>query len=542
MVSITITNPGIGYTSAPGVAINGIGTGAAASAAMYVSAVVLGVAGSGYTSAPTVSFLGGGGYGAIALAHLATGPGYNLATLQGIWAKAPAKRGVFEVSQDRIIVPQEAYNSAYNETMPADATQWVQQYDWTKSFFNGPLSGLTLTAGGTGYTAPLSVNITGGGGTGATASATATAGVITGLTLLTPGTGYTSAPAVAITGATGSGATAVANGYTIALEPKAAHDEMGAAYDLGYGRMGGLLGLELQVVNSLNQSLVLYPFISPPVEVIKNSITPLLTMGDGTQLWKFTHNGVDTHPIHVHLFNVQVVNRVAWDGALLPPDPSELGWKETVLMNPLEHLIVALRPVFPTIPFKIPNSIRLIDPTQPDGTLLRGGPTGFQDPLGIGITVNNHKVNFGWEYVVHCHILSHEEMDMMHAMAFGMTPDAPAKPTTSILKHIVTVTWPDVIGADSFFLQRSTSPTGPWVTIATVPAPLVRGTALSYVERDLRSGTYYYQVIAHVTIGDTTVYAGSLGFPTLSLDSLPSPVSDAVVNPPYIWNIPFQKK
>ena len=27
---------------------------------------------------------------------------------------------------------------------------------------------------------------------------------------------------------------------------------------------------------------------------------------DGTQIWKITHNGVDTHAIHFHLFNVQI--------------------------------------------------------------------------------------------------------------------------------------------------------------------------------------------------------------------------------------------
>ena len=315
----------------------------------------------------------------------------------------------------------------------------------------------------------------------------------------------------------------VASGFTLALEPKAAHDEMGAAYDLGYGRMGGLLGLELRVVNSLNQALVLYPFLSPPVDMMKNSVTPLMTMGDGTQLWKFTHNGVDTHPIHVHLFNVQVINRVGWDGALLPPDPSELGWKETVLMNPLEHLIVALRPVLPPMPFQVPNSVRLIDPTQPAGVLLRGGPTGFQDPLGIRVTVFNHMVNFGHEYVMHCHILSHEEMDMMHAMAFVTQPAAPGKPTLTVKQRDVTVTWNDVLNASHYALERATNLAGPWTVIAAnVPVPVIRGTTVSYLDAKLKPGTYYYRVTSINTVGDTTVYANSLGFPTLTLGSVAS--------------------
>ena len=37
--------------------------------------------------------------------------------------------------------------------------------------------------------------------------------------------------------------------------------------------------------------------------------------------------------------------------------------------------------------------------------------------------------NFGWEYVCHCHILSHEEMDMMRPVTVHVPralPEAPA--------------------------------------------------------------------------------------------------------------------
>jgi len=43
-------------------------------------------------------------------------PTYDLAALNAVFAKTPTKRGVFEVSQDPIIIPQAAYNSAYNNT------------------------------------------------------------------------------------------------------------------------------------------------------------------------------------------------------------------------------------------------------------------------------------------------------------------------------------------------------------------------------------------------------------------------------------------
>ena len=47
------------------------------------------------------------------------------------------------------------------------------------------------------------------------------------------------------------------------------------------------------------------------------------------------------------------------------------------------------------------------------------------NPDGEPVDIVNHFVNFGWEYVYHCHILSHEEMDMMHAQVVGVAPAAP---------------------------------------------------------------------------------------------------------------------
>ncbi len=36
--------------------------------------------------------------------------------------------------------------------------------------------------------------------------------------------------------------------------------------------------------------------------------------------------------------------------------------------------------------------------------------------------MTNALVNFGWEYVYHCHILSHEEMDMMRPVLYALPP------------------------------------------------------------------------------------------------------------------------
>jgi FtsP/CotA-like multicopper oxidase with cupredoxin domain len=209
----------------------------------------------------------------------------------------------------------------------------------------------------------------------------------------------------------------VVNSYP--MMPKALHDEMGAVWD-EYGRMSAKLGVELPNTNNINQIFVMQNYQDPPTESLQ----------DGkVQLWKLTHNGVDTHPLHFHLFDVQVINRVGWDGFVRLPWPNELGWKETVRVSPLEDTIVALRPIAPPVPFAVPDSVRLLQPALPTGST-----EGFMnlDPLtGQPKTPadDNQLFNFGAEYVWHCHILSHEEQDMMRAMVLRLATAAPLAPT-----------------------------------------------------------------------------------------------------------------
>ena len=236
------------------------------------------------------------------------------------------------------------------------------------------------------------------------------------------------------------------------LELKAMHDEMGGVYDTMFGRMSGMLG----ITNPTFPGMIPFPFSAPPTDLVKGSLeaTPIGTLADGTQLWRIFHNGVDTHPIHTHLFTAQLINRVGQDRQVaegtLPVDPGDLGWKDTFKINPLEIAFFALRPTVPTVsqvPFEVPNSVRLIDPTLPEGaTLPPPGPAGWFDPATNAIPeILNHYVNFGWEYVWHCHILSHEEMDFMHTLVFAAPPPAPMNlaATPSTLPLSVGLTWAD---------------------------------------------------------------------------------------------------
>ncbi len=391
-----------------------------------------------------------------------TTPDVTTANLNAVFAKGAAKRGVFEVSQDPIIIPQKVYESAYNVTNfpSAAAGQYVQIADTQKTF------------------QPINA-----------------AGVLQ--------------PAV-----------------TIPLEMKALHDEMGGVYDTQFGRMSGMLGLSLQV--SPIHTLIPYGYASPPVDIIKGSVagSQIGVLPDGTQLWRIFHNGVDSHTIHTHLFNSQLINRTGQDGIMLPPDRNELGWKDTFRINPLEVTYLAMRPIIPTqaqVPFQVPNSIRLIDPTMPAGApLIPPPPAGWFDPEGNPITqILNHYVNFGWEYVWHCHILAHEEMDMMHSLAFAVPPaTTPSLLSATLIgngnNRSVVLTWTDVVNATNFTVQRATNVS---FTNGLLTVPL--GKVTTYTNPfGSPNQTFYYRVFASNTVGDTAVYpAPSVGFPTETLNS-----------------------
>ena len=171
------------------------------------------------------------------------------------------------------------------------------------------------------------------------------------------------------------------------LQPKAIHDEMNATTFDEFGRMQANLGVEAQPPTPGLQNVTLYPYVNPATELIdgtnlpKNGvvydangnlvsdvkITPMSDATDGTQIWRITHNGVDTHPIHFHLYDVQVLNRVTWDNIIIPTEPNELGWKDTVRVSPLEDTIVALRPIVPDAPVGGPERDPALNPMMPDG-------------------------------------------------------------------------------------------------------------------------------------------------------------------------------
>jgi FtsP/CotA-like multicopper oxidase with cupredoxin domain len=268
-------------------------------------------------------------------------------------------------------------------------------------------------------------------------------------------------------------------------------------FELNYGRMNAVLGTELQFTNFNTQTTIPLAYVDPSTENIHN---------DEIQIWKITHNGVDTHAIHFHLFNVQLINRVGWDGAIRPPEANELGWKETVRMNPLEDAIVALWPVVPRLPFSIPNSQRLYDPTNAPGST--GQFTGVDPDTNNPITVTNDLTDFGWEYVWHCHLLGHEENDMMRPVRVENIVDldyvtpvvAPSDlAAASPGAQQIDLSWSDNSGNETGFRIERATGAGAFVEIGTVAADVT-----AYSDTTVLSGTFYsYRVIAFNVDGDS---------------------------------------
>jgi FtsP/CotA-like multicopper oxidase with cupredoxin domain len=204
---------------------------------------------------------------------------------------------------------------------------------------------------------------------------------------------------------TSAGVNTTGTPATIQLFEKAIVEQ----FDIDWGRMNALLGGVLVNKGAAFGTAMPYSYFDAPTEFLNH--TPVATLvgsvADGTQVWRIDHQGVDTHAIHLHLVNVQVIDRIAIDGTRGTVDPNERGWKETIRMNPGEDVFIAIRATLPTLPFAIPNSVRPLDPTTPLGqTVMDANAT----------LVTNQMQDYGHEYVWHCHILGHEENDMMRPL------------------------------------------------------------------------------------------------------------------------------
>jgi FtsP/CotA-like multicopper oxidase with cupredoxin domain len=191
-------------------------------------------------------------------------------------------------------------------------------------------------------------------------------------------------------------------------------------------------GSPVPVTDSLQPTFVSLP--SQQVVTSPNHLTELPRQGS-TELWEIANITADAHPIHLHLVQVQIVNRQAlspkyardWEaafpngfvpgdgpprpyltpnadgavggnialsgylqGPIMPPSPNEAGWKDTEVMHPgqVTRIIVRYAPTNLAAGTTIPGTNYYpFDPTAGPG------------------------------YVWHCHIIDHEDNEMMRPYA-----------------------------------------------------------------------------------------------------------------------------
>jgi hypothetical protein len=158
--------------------------------------------------------------------------------------------------------------------------------------------------------------------------------------------------------------------------------------------------------------------------------------------------------------------------------------------------------------------------------MAAGSPTGFfgVDPANYPITILNHVINWGWEYVWHCHLLGHEENDMMRGMIIGVPPATPTGLAGSYLTgpSRAHLTWTDTgLNATNYTIDRATNSTFT-AGLVTFVAPRVPGSAQSYDDTTVPGGgTIYYRLRGSNIVGDTTNYGAApiVGFQSMKLDS-----------------------
>jgi FtsP/CotA-like multicopper oxidase with cupredoxin domain len=440
VTAVTFSSFGSGYTSAPTATISdGLGNSATVVTALnatsgQVFSVSITGSGSGYTAPATISFTDATGLGATASASLAS---------------------------------------------PSTV---------------GSVTGLAITNGGGGYSGtptavftdqtPAGPNHTAAAAAQATVSLVTATGAITGVTLTNFTAPFSSAPTVTFSAAKGTGALATAGlapsgvgaqatvltstSNAIPVVTKAEQE----LYD-DWGRYNSTAGVELPFTTSAIQTTIPLNYIDSPTEILGD---------DEIQIWKLVDNGFWSNSIHFSGWDVQLVNRVGWDGTVKAPATDEVGWKDTIRLNPLEDVLVAMRAKSPNINFGQPRSTRQQDPTKPSGTAnfptapalpVAGTPyasgLGFTaDPnvvtqagtmnsatVGVGTvllaTSTNTSVlpgsttgNYDNEFIWGSAILGHSENDFTRPVVFNAVVIAPAVPLNlADTAGTGTLTWTD---------------------------------------------------------------------------------------------------
>ena len=239
-----------------------------------------------------------------------------------------------------------------------------------------------------------------------------------------------------------------------------------------------------------------YSYDDTPTDFILDSsnATQIGALNDGTQIWRVDHQGVDTHAIHFHLFNVEVINRVAIDGQIFPPDAERARLERDRAHEPR--------------PGRDPRRQgdrarrcrgRSVRASVRWSRAWRSAHT-FTDINGTVVT--NTMQNYGWEYVWHCHLLGHEENDMMRPLVLPGRTAGAQRAATGAGRPVVNLAWTDNASPVTSHAPGRDHVHGPAVHGCRLHGQRdhVHGAAASattYQDTTVVSGTpYYYRVRA----------------------------------------------
>jgi hypothetical protein len=623
LAAASLTNPGSGYAYPQAITVKvsppniAGGTQASASATL------------GYALSPNFTLTGGSNYDAASTVVTISAPDLPGGSQALATATVDITLGSPTIGQVTAITldpanPGVGYSKPPTVTVTDSVSNLLGFQTATASTTPATGTGRVFTVGiaaaGTGYTAPATISITAAAGSGFVASAAPsdpTAGQVNGLTITSGGGAYnntnlgvvftdvttglvhtglsaaaatvklaspigaitgvtippssavalTSAPTVSFSSATGSGANAVAGIATAGVGAQAimttatsvaipvltkAEQEL---FD-DYGRYNSTGGVELPFTTAAIQTTIPLSYIDAPTEILGNG---------EQQIWKLVDNGLWTNSIHFSGWDVQLVNRMGWDGTVKAPASNEVGWKDTIRLNPLEDVVVAMRAKAPNVNFGQPRSTRLQDPTKAADTgnfpVAPAAPApGKQYASGLGFladpnvvtqagTMNSATVgvgtpllttstntavlpgsttgNFDNEFVWGSAILGHSENDLTRPVVFNapvLTPDAPSNLADTLGTGKLTWTDPTpvalpatlanpkneigfkVLQAPITDVNKNT--VGAWTPVAS-PYAKVPANTTNYVEPAALVAPnlpqyYAYEVVAYNAAGDST--------------------------------------
>jgi PKD repeat protein len=138
----------------------------------------------------------------------------------------------------------------------------------------------------------------------------------------------------------------------------------------------------------------------------------------------------------------------------------------------------------------------------------------------------NHLVNYGWEYVWHCHLLGHEEFDMMRSMAVAVAPGSPPDTLSAgnVSPDSVFLAWNDTTTTETHWTIQNSSDGGvTWGDVERIPSatgPQTNKWAMAIISGLPANSADMYRVLATNVVGDDTAYtAPSSGYPTVAVNS-----------------------